>query len=205
MSRESIPSTALCAVIPAFLLLIASTGLPAAERSRPLAPEIESEIRQQELVSVAVLSGTPAPFPDGKYRFTDLPAFLAVHGTDDELVPYDEIVRTFNKARGPKVLLTVEGGDHGSSASLDPPAGPSVLATITDFFAGYLRGDWFGDDAMSFADVTIYPELRLLQRIEERVPEFPLMHRVPPALLAFMRRMAALPYHERTLPPHWKG
>lgn len=89
---------------------------------------------------------------------------------------------------------------------------PASIATHQDAlvaelerFAGYLRGDWFGDDAMSFADVTIYPELRLLQRIEERVPEFPLMHRLPPALLAFMRRMAALPYHERTLPPHWKG
>jgi fermentation-respiration switch protein FrsA (DUF1100 family) len=97
--------------------------------------------RDPRVKAVAVLSGTPAPFPDGRYRFTDLPAFLAVHGTADELVPYDEIVRTFNKARGPKVLLTVEGGDHSSSASLEPPAGPSVLATITDFFDGYLRGD----------------------------------------------------------------
>jgi hypothetical protein len=32
-----------------------------------------------------------------------------------------------------------------------------------------------------------------------------MVHRFPPAITAFMRRMAALPYHDRTLPPHWRG
>ncbi|HEU5301648.1 MAG TPA: neocarzinostatin apoprotein domain-containing protein [Acidimicrobiia bacterium] len=97
--------------------------------------------RDKRIKAVAVLSGTPAPFPGGDFTFAHLPSFLAIHGTADELVAYDDIVRTFNDARGPKVLLTVEGGDHGASASVDGPAGPSVLATITDFFDGYLRDD----------------------------------------------------------------
>lgn len=89
---------------------------------------------------------------------------------------------------------------------------PAVIAAAQEAtlaeasrFAGYLRGEWFGDDQLSFADLAVYPHLRLLQRIEERVPEHPLLHRFPPALVAFMRRMGALPYHDRTLPPHWKG
>lgn len=97
--------------------------------------------RDERVKAVAVLSGTPAPYPGGKYSFTDMPPFLAIHGTADGLVAYDDIVRTFNAARGPKVLLTVEGGDHGSSASVSGPAAASVLATITDFFDGALRGD----------------------------------------------------------------
>jgi len=97
--------------------------------------------RDERIQAVAVLSGAPAPYPDGKYRFSKMPPLLVVHGTTDTLVPYDGMARTFNKARGPKVLLTVEGGDHGSSISVDGPAGASVLETITDFFAGYLRGD----------------------------------------------------------------
>ena len=97
--------------------------------------------RDRRVKAVAVLSGTPAPYPGGKYSFTDMPPFLAVHGTADELVAYDDAVRTFNTARGPKVFLTVEGGNHGSSASVSGPAGASVLSTITDFFDGYLRDD----------------------------------------------------------------
>ncbi len=97
--------------------------------------------RDKRIKAVAVLSGAPAPYPGGKYTFANMPPLLIVHGTADSLVPLDGMKRTFNKARGPKVLLTVEGGDHGSSASVDGPAGASVLATITDFFAGYLRGD----------------------------------------------------------------
>lgn len=97
--------------------------------------------RDERVQAVAVLSGTPAPYPGGKYSFADMPPFLAVHGTADQQVAYDDAVRTFNAARGPKVFLTVEGGDHGSSVSVSGPAGGSVLSTITDFFDGYLRDD----------------------------------------------------------------
>ena len=102
--------------------------------------------RDERIKAVAALSGAAAPYPGGKYQFAKMPPFLVVHGTADVQVPYDGMARTFNKARGPKVLLLVEGGDHGSSAVVDGPAGASVLATITDFFDGYVRGD---DDAIA--------------------------------------------------------
>ena len=71
-------------------------------------------------------------------------------------------------------------------------------------FAGYLRGDWFAG-SLSNADLTVYPFLRLIQRIEERLPEITISRRSPPEISAYMGRFAALPYHERTMPPHWKG
>jgi len=71
-------------------------------------------------------------------------------------------------------------------------------------FAGYLRGDWFAG-ALSIADFTVYPYLRLLTRVEERLPEFGFSGRFPAPISAYMQRFAALPYHEKTMPPHWKG
>ena len=46
MNRESIFSTALRAILPAFLLLTVSTELPAAEKARPLDPEVEAFIEE---------------------------------------------------------------------------------------------------------------------------------------------------------------
>ena len=71
-------------------------------------------------------------------------------------------------------------------------------------FAGYLRGDWFAG-SLSIADFTVYPYLRLIQRVEERLPEFAISGRFPAAIAAYMQRFAALPYVEKTTPPHWRG
>ena len=47
-----------------------------------------------------------------------------------------------DRARGPKGLLTIVGGAHGSAAALSSPAAaPQVLAATTDFFDVYLSGD----------------------------------------------------------------
>jgi glutathione S-transferase len=100
-------------------------------------------------------------------------------------------------------------------ATLFTPAAerdPAKIATAVDDviaelerFAGYLPGDWFGGGDVSLADLTVYPFVRLVQRIEERLPETAILQRFPPAITAFMRRFAALPYHDKTMPPHWRG
>jgi glutathione S-transferase len=80
----------------------------------------------------------------------------------------------------------------------------AVLAELGRF-AGYLKGDeWFAGP-LSLADFTVFPYLRMAQRIEERVPELTISRRFPPAITAYLQRFAALPYAEKTLPPHWKG
>jgi fermentation-respiration switch protein FrsA (DUF1100 family) len=95
-----------------------------------------TKLHDKRVSAVAVLAGTPQAYPTGKYDFTKVPPILIVHGTDDALVPYDAAVGAFNKLRGPKGLLTITGGDHGSAAS------PSLAgAATTDFFDAYLRGD----------------------------------------------------------------
>lgn len=78
------------------------------------------------------------------------------------------------------------------------------LVPELDRFAGYLNGDWFAGP-LSFADFTVYPYIRAMQRAEERAPGLKITALIPPALAAWARRVAELPYHDKTLPPHWKG
>ena len=94
-----------------------------------------TKLRDERISAAAILAGTAQKYPTGKYDLAHLPPVLFVHGTDDDLVPYGAAVDGFNAARGPKGLLSITGGDHGSSAS------PAVYDATTDFFDGYLRDD----------------------------------------------------------------
>ena len=68
----------------------------------------------------------------------------------------------------------------------------------------YLKGDFFSG-ALSLADFAIYPYMRMPVRVEERVPGQGLKRQDLPAnVAAWMKRIEALPYFERTIPPHWK-
>ena len=88
-----------------------------------------------------VLSGDPLEFPKGKFDYAQTPPLLLVHGTEDSAVDYGASIDVFNAARGPKGLVTIEGGDHGSPISVAGPAFPSVLAATTAFFDGYVKGE----------------------------------------------------------------
>ena len=89
--------------------------------------------------AAVVMAGTTEGFPSGRYVLATAPPLLLVHGTDDDLVPYRDAVIVFNQARGPKGLLTIEGGSHESAAAFDPRSSASVIRTTIDFFDVYLR------------------------------------------------------------------
>ena len=73
------------------------------------------------------------------------------------------------------------------------------------YWRDYLKGDYFAG-SLSLADFTIYPYMRIGVRVEERAPGLGLKRDELPANLAtWMKRIEALPYFERTIPPHWKG
>ncbi len=87
------------------------------------------------------MAGDEVSFPGGHYDFSKAPPLLLVHGTADELLPYSGAVAIFNNARGPKGLLTVNGGDHQAAAGFSATSAASVQRTTTDFFSAYLLGD----------------------------------------------------------------
>jgi glutathione S-transferase len=71
------------------------------------------------------------------------------------------------------------------------------------------QGEWVVGDRFSAVDMVIYPDIRLLQRALARPVAAELAARfLPieinyPALGRWLNRMAALPGHARTWPPHW--
>ncbi len=65
-------------------------------------------------------------------------------------------------------------------------------------------GEYFGSD-LSLADFTVYPHMRLIPRVDERQPGESWSKHIPPGLNGWMSRIEALPYYERTIPPHWKS
>ena len=72
------------------------------------------------------------------------------------------------------------------------------------------RSDWVVGESFSAADMMIYPDIRLLLRTLQRPKAHELAARfLPldvnyPAIGRWLERVAALPGHERTWPPHWR-
>lgn len=72
------------------------------------------------------------------------------------------------------------------------------------------RQPWLAGNTMTAADFTFYPTLMTLLRAAGKPAAevldlgiLPLDQHYP-ALAAWSRRIEALPYHDRTYPPHWK-
>lgn len=97
--------------------------------------------KDQRVKAAIVMAGDEVPFSGGTYEMAGAPPLLLVHGTADQLLPYSLAIGMFNALRGPKGLLTVQGGGHDSAAALSAPSSSSVLHATTDFFDAYLRGD----------------------------------------------------------------
>lgn len=68
-----------------------------------------------------------------------------------------------------------------------------------------LTGDFFAG-GVGLVDYTVLPWIRLLPRIEERVPGLGYKPAdLSPKLAAWLARVEALPYFAKTYPPHWRG
>lgn len=72
-------------------------------------------------------------------------------------------------------------------------------------FAKELRGDFFDGREMTALDLVLYPMVAYAKRITARKPQTRLTEAIPPALAAWAGRIEALPYFDRTFPPHWKS
>ena len=72
------------------------------------------------------------------------------------------------------------------------------------------HSNWVVGESISAADMMIYPDIRLLLRVLQRPAAHELAARfLPmesnyPAIGRWLERVAAMPGHERTWPPHWR-
>ena len=78
---------------------------------------------------------------------------------------------------------------------------------VTEEFAQmarYLEGD-FLVGPLSAADFWLYPAVAFMWRCRVKLPDFDAEGLLPSSLLAWKKRIEALPYHDKTIPPHWKA
>lgn len=112
-----------------------------------------------------------------------------------------EVDNYFVTAARPLFMIAF-GREQGTPESI-ADARTNLVAEL-ERFAGYLGEREFFAGALSLADFAFYPHIRLLLRAESRVPSLGLAAAIPANLRAWHDRIVALPYHDRTLPPHWQ-
>lgn len=83
-----------------------------------------SDDRAQAMIGL----GVPARMFDGDYLKDSHKPKLIIHGTNDELAPYELAVKWFERVPAPKSLVAVEGADHFFQGQLE-----EVQAIITTF------------------------------------------------------------------------
>ncbi|MEX0957869.1 MAG: glutathione S-transferase family protein [Burkholderiales bacterium] len=77
------------------------------------------------------------------------------------------------------------------------------FAVELERFEKMLTADWLAGE-LSAADHAAYPIIALALRIQKRKAELGIDASIGPRLKAWMSRVEALPYYEKTYPPHWK-
>lgn len=83
-------------------------------------------------------------------------------------------------------------------------AGRETFAAEAARWEALVAGPWLAGAGPSAADFTLYPHVALLLRMDRRKPDLDLPATLGPALRAWMARVEALPWFERTIPPHWR-
>ena len=89
----------------------------------------------------------------------------------------------------------------------DPQTIAAARKALMDEFAlytQYLKGD-FLVGPLSAADFALYPLVAFVKRSEMKLPDLDADGMLTPALRAWKARIEALPFFEKTIPPHWKA
>jgi glutathione S-transferase len=82
-------------------------------------------------------------------------------------------------------------------------AGRKAVMGEFALFGQAMRGD-FLVGPLSAADFALYPLVAFLKRCELRLPDFDADGMLTPQIQAWKGRIEALPFFEKTIPPHWK-
>ena len=81
--------------------------------------------------------------------------------------------------------------------------GKEQIAAEYALFSRSMRGEFLAGP-LSAADYALYPFIGFVGRCAIKLPEFDPDALLTPELRAWKTRIEALPYLERTIPPHWK-
>lgn len=94
---------------------------------------------------------------------------------------------------------------RGAPADADEVArAKEEMAAELGRFEGELTGEFLAGP-LSLADFTLYPMLAMVRRIGERYPDTGAGEIIRGGMAEWMKRVEALPYFDRTFPPHWRS
>lgn len=82
--------------------------------------------------------------------------------------------------------------------------GRSALADESQRWENMIAGEFLSGPLVSAADFTLYPLVALTLRMQRRKPDLDADGLIGARLRAWMERIEALPYFDKTIPPHWK-
>ena len=100
-------------------------------------------------------------------------------------------------------LYTKPAGAAPDEARME--AGRKKLAGELDYFGRELRGPFLAGAEPTAADFVMYPDIAYVKRIGAKKPESKLAGILPPPIAQWAARIEALPYFEKTFPPHWRS
>ena len=72
-----------------------------------------------------------------------------------------------------------------------------------EMFTRAMRGDYLVG-SLSAADFALYTLVALLWRVELKLPDLHANAMLTPQLAQWKARIEALPYFDKTIPPHWR-
>jgi glutathione S-transferase len=81
--------------------------------------------------------------------------------------------------------------------------GRDAVAQELVLWESLLRGDYLAGE-LSAADFTLYPFIALTLRMEKKKPDLDVQGMIGAKVTGWMKRIEALPYFQKTWPPHWK-
>ena len=83
-------------------------------------------------------------------------------------------------------------------------AGREAVVAEYALFTKAMRGDYLAGQ-LSAADYAFYPLVAFMKRCETKMPELGSDAWLTPELRLWKKRIEALPYFDKTIPPHWKA
>ena len=178
------------------------------------------DLKTPEFTAVNPRQKVPALWDNGfaMYESAAILEYLEDRYRDsgEPLWPKDMHARAIARRRAAEVVAYIDPMNDKILSEIFGPAdkvpdiekieeGKKVLAAELLRIEGWLDKEFIGGEKLSGADFTLYPYVAFLGRVDTRKPGYNLLALVPPKLAAWMKRIEALPYFEKTYPPHWKA
>lgn len=140
--------------------------------------------------------------------------YLEERYRDNPLLPADLAARATVRriaAEADNYLAPAVGKLFDATIYAKEPLSAAALAEVhaqllqeLERYDRLLTGDYLAG-SLSLADFAVFSHARLVGRIDDRQPKNGLGDRMPRKLAAWIKRIEALPYYAKTVPPHWKS